>query len=110
VGTLFARDYLEDALVEFVALEKAADHNAQEIERLLVAKKWDLVISSGPDIQHKMVSDLVDRVSSSSRCAYTNNAVMGCGEGVCGACEHVTGGRTWRACKVLRSGSDRIFV
>lgn len=61
----------------------------------------DLVVSAGPDAQHKAIIHMMERTDVNIPMAATNNAAMCCGEGICGSCEKMTrDNKKIRTCKV----------
>ncbi len=47
---------------------------------------FDLVVSAGPDEQHKGIIKVLNELELNIPMAATNNAIMCCGEGICGSC------------------------
>jgi NAD(P)H-flavin reductase len=65
------------------------------------ARRPDLVVSAGPDDQHKAIIKAMQAANVNLPLAATNNATMCCGEGICGSCDRVTKDhQKIRACKV----------
>jgi hypothetical protein len=99
VRAIFAPDFLDEPNVMVTELPMKPDHSRQDIADLMSSQKWDLIMSAGPDIQHRMISTLASEFAPEARLAYTNNALMCCGEGICGACETAIGESQVRVCK-----------
>jgi len=98
---VFARRWLSDGDARIVMLDKTDDHNSGDIRTLIRSTASDLIISAGPDIQHRMLQTLANEIAPRSRTAYTNNALMCCGEGICGSCTVSGAAAPARACKVM---------
>ncbi|MGE5542891.1 MAG: hypothetical protein ACM3WT_07625, partial [Bacillota bacterium] len=63
-------------------------------------REFDLVHSSGPDTQHRLLIGLITAASPQPKFTASNNSVMCCGDGVCGGCGISTRTNHWtRACK-----------
>lgn len=78
------------------------DGGGGEMERSLAGMigDFDLVHSSGPDTQHRMIMRLIRQASPRTKFTASNNSVMCCGDGVCGGCGVSTKTNHWtRACK-----------
>lgn len=74
------------------------------LEEYLVTESLpDLVVSSGPDEQHHGIINLMHQLELNLPLAVTNNAVMCCGEGLCGSCIKVSeDGQVHRLCKIQK--------
>ena len=59
------------------------------IKELLNDRKIDLVISAGPDSQHRALINVFNDYGYNIPMAATNNATMCCGEGICGSCQQM---------------------
>lgn len=110
VGRIFGPDWANEIVANRLILDKKADHNREDLSDVLRLCHFDLVVSSGPDVQHKMVYGLVKRLSAATRLAFTNNSMMCCGEGICGACKSVIDDPNARACKALPRIDDLVFL
>jgi len=80
-------------------VNRQPDRNAGTIRLLMGRHRYDLVVSTGSDAQHRMLSELRARHLPGARLVYTNNAVMCCGEGMCGSCALELPGGPTRGCK-----------
>jgi dihydroorotate dehydrogenase electron transfer subunit len=61
----------------------------------------DLVVSAGPDAQHKAIIKAMQTANVNLPLVATNNANMCCGEGICGSCDRMTKDhQKIRTCKV----------
>lgn len=66
----------------------------------ILQKGVDFVVSCGSDNQHCGIIAILREMKVDLPMAATNNAVMCCGEGICGSCQHkMKDGRTVRLCK-----------
>lgn len=75
----------------------------------LLKRDIALVISAGPDAQHSGIIRLMHDNNINIPMAATNNAVMCCGEGLCGSCCQLTqGNKTVKMCKTQLNYQDLI--
>lgn len=69
--------------------------------RKILKKGVDFIVSCGSDNQHCGIISVLNEMNIDLPMAATNNAVMCCGEGICGSCLHkTTDGDIVRLCKV----------
>lgn len=69
----------------------------------------DLLVSAGPDAQHTAIITAMQDKGVNIPMAVTNNAVMCCGEGICGSCEkEVSNNRKIRVCKMQTDFSSLV--
>lgn len=100
-GQLFLREWGLNDSVKVVEMARKPDHNRSDIQSTLASFAWDLIMSAGPDIQHRMIREICREQKPSIRLCFTNNALMCCGEGICGACESEDIGLVVRTCKSM---------
>ena len=95
LGWVFCDELLlkEGASVE--VLPKAKDHNIAALYSELCRGGYGLLVSAGPDKQHRALRDLIASLESPPAFAWTSNLTVVCAEGICGAC--LVGGL--RGCK-----------
>jgi len=108
-GALFTGEWMDAGGINIVELPRKPDHSLQDITDLVQSRPWDLVVSAGPDVQHRMVRDIVTASLPASRQAYTNNTLMCCGEGICGTCYGNVGGEIIKLCKAAPSMDSLSF-
>jgi len=100
VGAVFIANRLRELGAAVRLLEKSPDHGAREMAAEIAAGSYDLVASFGPDRQHQTVADILSRLDRRAAYVTTNNAVLTCGEGICGSClVPAASGRKVRTCK-----------
>jgi ferredoxin len=69
--------------------------------RKKLKKGVDFIASCGSDNQHCGIISVLHEMKLDLPMAATNNAVMCCGEGICGSCHHkMKDGRVVKLCKV----------
>lgn len=66
----------------------------------------DLVYSGGSDIFNKCIMDVVDSVKKEIKFTVSNNNLICCGEGVCGACTIEVNGYKVKSCKAQIDSRD----
>ncbi|MGE5485035.1 MAG: hypothetical protein ACM3X4_08475 [Ignavibacteriales bacterium] len=94
--------FIEKELGELgVALVRLGGDNGRASQLLAgMLHEFDLVHSSGPDAQHRLLMRLIRAASPRPKFTASNNSVMCCGDGVCGGCGISTRTNHWtRACK-----------
>ncbi len=100
-GVLFALPYLKKLLKKeaLFIIDSLPDDGMELLEKLW-RRKWDLIVSAGPDGQHGAVIRFFKEKGVNVPMAATNNAVMCCGEGLCGSCRKtLKSGHAVRMCK-----------
>ncbi len=98
-GTVFIKEWLDAGGIDLLELPRRPDHSLSDLSDLVKSGPWDVVVSAGPDVQHRMVRNIVTAHLPTARQAYTNNTLMCCGEGICGTCYCEVGGETIKMCK-----------
>jgi len=99
------RDLIGEDLVQrgghvwYLALR--TEKGKAQLERLLKEGNYSMVYSAGPDGQHYRLELMLKQLALDTVLCVSNNALMSCGEGVCGACFTMTrdGKGSFRACK-----------
>ena len=66
----------------------------------------EFVYSGGSDLFNKYVMDIVDSVDENINLAISNNNLICCGEGVCGACTIDVNGQKVKSCKAQIDSRD----
>ncbi|MEW6522660.1 MAG: hypothetical protein AB1445_03655 [Bacillota bacterium] len=87
-------------------LKRERDKNGGTFRLFLSRGKYDLLVSAGSDQQHQALWKLATKVSPGTQMVYTNNAVMCCGEGICGSCGTQLDAGFTRACKARLAAAD----
>ncbi|HHW19051.1 MAG TPA: hypothetical protein GXX30_09185 [Firmicutes bacterium] len=90
LGVVFIEEMLEPLPADVEILPKEVDHNLGRVAQELAGTKYDLVVSAGPDIQHRALKGILDRLEdlTGERPGFTwmSNLTMTCAEGICGSC------------------------
>ncbi|MDU2066418.1 MAG: hypothetical protein E6713_16500 [Sporomusaceae bacterium] len=103
VGTLFCVEDLAALGVTVYPLDSLRQTGFAKIREWFITEKElpDVIVSAGPDVQHQAIIKILDETHVNLPLVVTNNAVMCCGEGVCGSCQKKTKtDETVRLCKV----------
>lgn len=110
IGATFAESFILEYGASTVVMPREPDRNRARIADFLAHGCFDLVVSCGPDVQHRMILECIRETGVPTRLAATNNAIMCCGEGICGSCS-ISGntGVEVRACKSSAYPED-LFV
>lgn len=100
VGKIFIGDVLRSMGIKVVEVGSMRKDGIP-ILRKIFKKGVDFVVSCGSDNQHCGIISVLNEMNLDLPMAATNNAVMCCGEGICGSCQHkTTDGKVIRLCKV----------
>ncbi len=83
----------EDVDIHYIDLEKQKDLLKEELKLI------NLVYSAGSNFFNKKILDLVDEIDENIPFVMTNNNLICCGEGLCGACIVKIKGEKVRTCK-----------
>lgn len=99
VGKIFIEEECAKLGVELYKARFLREDGFERLEKLF-AGDLDLLVSAGPDAQHSGVIRMMSARGVDLPMAATNNAVMCCGEGICGSCERLTqDGKCVKMCK-----------
>lgn len=100
VGTIFVDTILQRMGIEVIVVPSMRREGVQLLQK--ISKKGvDFVASCGSDNQHCGIIAVLHEMGINLPMAATNNAVMCCGEGICGSCQHRTiDGRNVKLCKM----------
>lgn len=102
LGHLFALDFLTEFIDKdnIKVIDSLLTDGMGIVDRLIAEYEWDLVVSAGPDGQHQALIKYFREKNINLPLAATNNAVMCCGEGLCGSCRcRLKSGEAARLCK-----------
>lgn len=102
LAKLFAKDYLEKYIrpSQLHIIKGLPEDGQAKLDAVTANEAFDLVVSAGPDGQHAMLMQYFKDKGISIPMAATNNAVMCCGEGLCGSCRKILkSGQAVRMCK-----------
>lgn len=100
-GKVFIADELSAAGVLVSPVDSIRRLGLTLLAEKLKQESFDLLVSAGPDQLHRAVIDVLKSSGKNIPMAITNNAVMCCGEGICGSCEReLESGEKIRLCKV----------
>lgn len=100
--SLFAKSYLERYIKasDIHIIKSLPEDGVKQLHSLTANTSFDLVVSAGPDGQHNMLIQYFKDKNLNVPMAATNNAVMCCGEGLCGSCRRfLKSGEAVRMCK-----------
>lgn len=92
VGSIFIADELTKLGAEFRRFSSLRQEGFPELADWFMGEQElpDLVVSAGPDEQHRAVVQTMTEAHLNLPFAATNNAIMCCGEGICGSCQAET--------------------
>lgn len=102
-GKIFIAEELSRLGVKVHEVQSFRKEGLSLIHELFISEacRPDLVVSAGPDDQHKAIIKAMQAVNVNLPLAATNNATMCCGEGICGSCDRLTKDhQKIRTCKV----------
>lgn len=100
VGRIFAGEELRRMGVEVVEVSSMRRDGIPLLRKIL-KKGVDFIASCGSDNQHCGIIAILNEMELNLPMAATNNAVMCCGEGICGSChQKMADGRVVKLCKV----------
>lgn len=100
VGTIFVDEELRKMGIEVLGVSSLRQEGIPLMRKIL-KKGVDFIASCGSDNQHCGIISVLHEMGLDLPMAATNNAVMCCGEGVCGSCQHkMKDGRVVKLCKV----------
>lgn len=99
LGCAFTAPIAAQLGARVVELPKEEDHNALRFRLLVESCRYHLVVSLGPEVQHLAIAGLCRQLRERPRLAFSNNAVLCCGEGICGACATPVNGTVVKRCK-----------
>lgn len=99
LGRVFINDELAALGASVTQLDSDHARNGRTFQHFLAANTYRLLVSAGSDEQHRVLGQLLRQASPKTPLVYTNNAVMCCGEGICGSCTRLVGSGLTRACK-----------
>lgn len=85
IGHLFIEQDLE-ALKSLIYRVPSLRKDGIKLLREKLDSSFQLIVSAGPDEQHTEIIKLMGELGVDIPIAVTNNAIMCCGEGVCGSC------------------------
>lgn len=106
VGTVFLKEAIKDPAVIFYSVSSLRKEGFT-ILRELMWEKQDLLVSAGPDAQHSAIIEVMNSLGVNLPMAATNNAIMCCGEGLCGSCCQLTqDNKTVKMCKTQLNYQD----
>ncbi|WIW69634.1 MULTISPECIES: hypothetical protein [Anaerosinus] len=89
VGKIFVGEKLRKQGVLVYDVDSLRKTGFVLLKELLNDRKIDLVISAGPDSQHRGLINGLNDYGYNIPMAVTNNATMCCGEGICGSCQQM---------------------
>lgn len=100
VGTIFVGEELRKMGIEVWEVSSLRQ-DGMPLMRKKLKKGIDFIASCGSDNQHCGIISVLHEMELDLPMAATNNAVMCCGEGICGSCHHkMKDGRVVKLCKV----------
>ncbi|AOT68121.1 sulfide/dihydroorotate dehydrogenase-like FAD/NAD-binding protein [Geosporobacter ferrireducens] len=101
IQSVFIEKYIERWNLVPKVLDVRSEAGLAAIEDLLQNESFDLVFSSGSDLLHHDLLQMIKNQEKNIAFSSTNNREICCGEGVCGACSIYTkDGNILKGCKV----------
>lgn len=95
----FLKDFKNITMEELDLFSEAAD---KYINQLLKNNDYGLVFSGGSNMLHRKMSRHLEKQIKRPHLLVSNNGILSCGEGVCGACiEKIKDGSRVRLCKAI---------
>lgn len=94
-----AEDYLKKLNVAIKFFEKEYLVLGDIVLNLIKERNIEMIYSGGSDIQHDLVKSIIIQSSRKINLVISNNALMCCGEGVCGSCAVTLGSEKIKFCK-----------
>lgn len=80
----------------------------KRLREIIEKNAVDFVYSSGSDIQHMFIQNILNKLSRRIPLIASNNHQLCCGEGICGSCETLIDGELIHFCKV-QLGSENVL-
>ncbi|TYP59878.1 sulfide/dihydroorotate dehydrogenase-like FAD/NAD-binding protein [Thermosediminibacter litoriperuensis] len=105
-----ARELLESLGVRVQVFDFSGSPYENYLRELIENGGYEVVYSGGSETQHNLVKALVEQSGRKIALAVSNNAQMCCGEGVCGSCETLVGGKRLQLCKVQTESKNVMGV
>ncbi|MBQ5636245.1 MAG: hypothetical protein IIV08_01675 [Selenomonadales bacterium] len=100
VGVIFVSEELREMGIDVIEVSSLRQEGMSLLRKKL-KKGVDFIASCGSDNQHCGIISVLHEMKLDLPMAATNNAVMCCGEGICGSCHHkMKDGRVVKLCKV----------
>ncbi|MBR0326149.1 MAG: hypothetical protein IIX11_08495, partial [Selenomonadales bacterium] len=100
VGVIFVGEELRKMGIDVIEVSSLRQEGMPLLRKKL-KKGVDFIASCGSDNQHCGIISVLHEMKLDLPMAATNNAVMCCGEGICGSCHHkMKDGRVVKLCKV----------
>jgi NAD(P)H-flavin reductase len=100
VGVIFVGEELREMGIDVIEVSSLRQEGMPLLRKKL-KKGVDFIASCGSDNQHCGIISVLHEMKLDLPMAATNNAVMCCGEGICGSCHHkMKDGRVVKLCKV----------
>lgn len=99
LGRVFIAGELAALGASVTLLDSDHGRNGKTFRDFLAANTYRLLVSAGSDEQHRVLWQLLRQQRPGTPLVYTNNAVMCCGEGICGSCSRPLASGITRACK-----------
>ncbi|WP_077367630.1 sulfide/dihydroorotate dehydrogenase-like FAD/NAD-binding protein [Anaerosalibacter sp. Marseille-P3206] len=93
----YALDFLNDDLT---VIKGDLYKDSQKIQELIINNNIKLVFSSGSDLVHNHIINLIKDVNENINYMTSNNSTICCSEGICGSCiRRIETGKKVRMCK-----------
>ena len=103
----FAETYLTEAKVNIQNMNFKDQNDLDLIKSLVLEKKYDEIVLFTSDKYIRIFDELLKSIHYNQPYAVVNNSNMCCGEGVCGACSHMSeDGKVIKMCKCQMKGEE----
>lgn len=100
IDSLYCLDYIEKEKIKAMPIDLLREEGKNYLAKYIEENPVDVLFSAGADIVHRRVKSIMETIDKNIEWFVSNNSILCCGEGVCGACITKTwGGDRIKLCK-----------
>lgn len=85
-NSLYSIDYVDTKKIKIVLIDLFNYEDEVVLKKHIQENPVDVVFSAGSDMVHRKIKSIIEKSTKSIKWFVSNNSIICCGEGICGAC------------------------
>ncbi len=101
-SSLYCLDFMKGVNIKTILIDSLSNEGEKTLKNYIKGNPVDVLISAGADMVHRQMKTIIETIDKSIEWFVSNNSIICCGEGVCGAClKKIENGDRIKLCKTI---------